>query len=276
MRPLTAEIASYRYMSGPYRRVQGLTRGLEVLCALNELPGATGSIVELSRRTSLHRTTVKRLLETLRDCGFVRQTPGSNSYCVTFRVRKLSVGFRDENLVSQIAAPFMQELTREVLWPSDIMTLDGDELVIRESTHSFSPLSFHRGMIGEHVPLLDTAAGRAYLAFCPEREREALLELLRSRTDTQGDRARNRRAVRAMMQTTQARGYALNEGDWIGGGRYGAIAVPVMSKRHVLASLNLIFSKRVIKPTQAAERYLAALKSTAEAIARALPVDARV
>jgi IclR family mhp operon transcriptional activator len=261
-------------MGGPYRRIQGLSRGLEILCALNELPGATGSIVELSRRTSLHRTTVKRLLETLRDCGFVRQTPGSNSYCVTFRVRKLSLGFRDEDLVSQIAAPFMQELTREVLWPSDIMTLDGDELVIRESTHHFSPLSFHRGMIGEHVPLLDTAAGRAYLAFCPAGEREALLGLLRSRTDAQGERARNRRAVRGMLQATQARGYALNEGDWIGGGRYGAIAVPVSSKRRVLACLNLIFSKRVIKPEQAAERYLAALKSTAGAIARALPAAA--
>lgn len=252
-------------MAGPYRRIQGLSRGLEILCALNELPGASGSILELSRRTALHRTTVKRLLETLRDCGFVRRTPGSNSYCVTFRVRKLSLGFRDENLVSQIAAPFMQELTREVLWPSDIMTLEGDELLIRESTHPFSPLSFHRGMIGERVPLLDTAAGRAYLAFCPDAEREALLELL-------GERSRNRRAVRTMVQATQARGYALNEGDWIGGGRYGAIAVPVMARRRVLASLNLIFSKRVIKPEQAAGRYLAALKSTATAIARALQV----
>jgi IclR family mhp operon transcriptional activator len=260
-------------MSGSYRRVQGLTRGLEVLCALNELPGATGSIIELSRRTALHRTTVKRMLETLRASGFVRQSPGSNGYCVTFRVRKLSIGFRDENWVSQIAGPFMQELTREVLWPSDIMTLEGDELVIRESTHSSSRLSFHHGMIGAHVPLLDTAAGRAYLAFCPEDEREALLELLRSRTDAQGERARNRRVVRAMVQATQTRGYALNEGDWIGGGRFGAIAVPVMSRRRVLASLNLIFSKRVIKPEKAAERYLAALKSTAGAIARALPAE---
>ena len=255
----------------PYRRIQGLARGLEVMCALNELPGGEGSIVELGRRTALHRTTVKRVLETLRTCGFVRQTPGSNRYCLTFRVRKLSAGFRDEEWVSQIAAPLMRELTAEVLWPSDILTLEGDELVVRESTHPFSPLSFHHGMIGEHVPLLETAAGRAFLAFCPPAEREALLGMLRTRTDARGELARNVRQVNSMLSATRARGYAVNEGDWIGAGRFGAIAMPVMSGKRVLASLNIIFSKRVIRPDQAARRYLAALSSTAGKIARALP-----
>ena len=152
-----------------YRHIQGVASGLEILCALNELSGGAGSITEISRRTSLHRTTTKRILETLRACGFVRQTPGSNRYCLSFRVRKLSGGFREEEWISQIAESLMRHLTREVLWPSDILTLNRDELVVRESTHPFSPLSFHRSMIAEYLPLLDTAAGRACLAFCPER-----------------------------------------------------------------------------------------------------------
>ncbi len=48
----------------PYREVRGLTRGLAVLRALNAMPGGVGGVVELARRTGLHRTTVKRLLET--------------------------------------------------------------------------------------------------------------------------------------------------------------------------------------------------------------------
>jgi IclR family mhp operon transcriptional activator len=262
-------------LSGRYRHIQALARGLEVLSALNEMQGGTGSIVELSRRTNLHRTTIKRILETLRACGFVRQSAGSNRYNLTFRVRKLSSGFRDEDWISQTAAPFMLELTQRVLWPSDILTLDGDELIIRESTHSYSRLSFHHGMVGERLPLLDTAAGRAYLAFCPPREREALLELLRGRDDYQGERARNQRAVRTMLRATKVRGYAVNEGDWIGGGQFGAIAVPVITRRRVLASLNLIFSKRVIKPAAAADRYLSALTETARKIAKALPSETK-
>jgi IclR family mhp operon transcriptional activator len=126
-------------------------------------------------------------------------------------------------------------------------------------------------MIGEHLPLLDTAAGRAYLAFCPQRECEALLDLLRARTDRQGERARNARLVNAMLKETRERGYAVNRGDWIDQGRFGAIAVPVTRGRRVLACLNVIFSRRVIQPEQAAERYLGALRATAKRIARTVP-----
>ena len=251
-----------------YYRIQGLTRGLAILCALNELPGGAGSILQIARLTSLHRTTAKRILETLRTCGFVRHVPGSNHYSLTFRVRKLSGGFHDEEWISEGAMPLMRELTSKVLWPSDIVTLEGDELIIRESTHPFSPLSFHRSMVGERLPLLETAAGRAYLAFCPEREREALLDLLRTRSDRQGERARNIRAVKVMLEETRRRGYAVNRGDRANQERFGAIAVPIMRGRRVFACLNIIFSRRVIQPEQAAERYLYALRSTAVRIAR--------
>jgi IclR family mhp operon transcriptional activator len=48
---------------------------------------------------------------------------------------------------------------REVLWPTDISTLDVDAMVVRETTHRFSRLSFHRAMVGRRLPLLLTASG---------------------------------------------------------------------------------------------------------------------
>ena len=50
---------------GPYKEVRGLARGLQVLKAMNRLPGGIGSTTELARACMLDPTTTKRLLETL-------------------------------------------------------------------------------------------------------------------------------------------------------------------------------------------------------------------
>ena len=221
----------------------------------------------LAITTALHRTTVKRLLETLREAGFVRRLP-DDSYGLTVRVRNLSEGFTDEACISQIAAPLLRRLTEEVLWPSDLVTLEGDELVVRESTHAFSRLSFHPGMLGQRLPFLLTAIGRAYLAFCIPEERDALIEMLRQRGDADGQRSLDARQVRQLLGGTRARGYAINEGEWIGGGRFGAIAVPVLFEGYAIACINLIFSKRAISTGEAAKRYLNALSATAQEIGR--------
>lgn len=39
----------------------------------------------------------------------------------------------------------------------------------------FSRLSFQRSMVGRRLPVLQTAIGMAYLAFCGEAEREQIL-----------------------------------------------------------------------------------------------------
>ena len=54
-----------------YKTVRGLSRGLALLNALNRLDGGA-SPTRLAELTGLHRTTVRRLLETLQDEGYVR------------------------------------------------------------------------------------------------------------------------------------------------------------------------------------------------------------
>lgn len=140
-----------------YKTVRGLTRGLMLLNMLNKLDGgaSVGLLAELS---GLHRTTVRRLLETLQEEGYVRRSPSDDSFRLTIKVRQLSEGFRDEQWISALAAPLLGDLLREVVWPTDVSTLDVDAMVVRETTHRFSRLSFHRAMVGRRLPLLKTAS----------------------------------------------------------------------------------------------------------------------
>jgi IclR family mhp operon transcriptional activator len=253
---------------GIYKEVRGLSRGLAVLKALNRLPGGIGSTSELARLCALDRTTTKRLLETLRAQGFVRQGEKEGQYYLTFEVRRLSEGFEDEAWVARIASPAMQAAVRELVWPCDLGTAEAGFMVVRESTHRWSALSQHRAMIGEKMPLLETAIGRAYLAAADEAEREALLELLRRRGDRLGELARDAAFVQRLISQTLERGYAINEGEWLQEADFAAVAVPVHAGQRLLAALNLVFPKAAVSERDLQERFVPALRRLADAIGR--------
>ncbi len=253
-------------MAAPYRKVQGLHRGLDILSTLNLHRGGAATISELSEATSLHRTTVRRILETLVQAGYVAPVPSSNQYRLSVRVRSLSSGFRDEVWITDIASKPLSRLTADILWPSDIATLERSEMVIRASTHSLTSLSFHRSMVGRSLPMLSTAVGCAYLAFCSPAECAAILNVIGSRRDEEGEKARNSKAVGKLLDRIRTQGHAFNGGMWIDTDRFNAIAVPVMSGERVLACINVVFSIRSISAKDAVARYVEPLSATAREI----------
>lgn len=248
-----------------YALVRGLTRGLDVLRALNRTPGGRSSVAELARVTSIHRTTVRRLLETLASAGYVQSSASDGQFFVTLRVRDLSEGFTDREWISGVAAPVMGELLRKMRWPSDLTTLDGAAMFIRESTHRFSPLSFERAMVGIRMPLLLTASGRAYLAECDKEEQEQLIRLAAADPE-QAAIATNRKLVSQMIAQVRKQGYASNEGDWHKGSRTSALAVAVHGHGRVLGCLNVIYAKRAASLKEACARFLPLLREASREI----------
>lgn len=261
MRPLTG---------AQYRHVQGLERGLAVLKALNYAADGKASVRELSECTTLHRTTVRRLLETLLTLGYVRRSASDDSYRLTLCVRDLSDGFTDDEWVAAVAAPVLGRLLKAVLWPSDLTTLDGTEMVIRETTHRFSALSFHRAMVGRRLPLLYTASGRAYLAFCPEKERKELVRHLIAGGGLQAALARDSALLARLLNRVRQCGYATSEGDWGREAHIGAIAVPIERSKKVLGCLNVVYLKKAMSTEKAAQSYLAALRQAKQEIENAV------
>lgn len=251
-----------------YKEVRGLARGLDVLKALNTLPGGIGSTTELARLCGLDRTTTKRLLETLRAEGLVRQGERDGQYYLTFEVRRLSEGFEDEAWVSQVASPLMRESVRELLWPCDLATVEAGFMVVRESTHRWSNLSQHRAMIGERMPIFVTALGRAYLSACDAAELEALLELLGQRNDALGELARDPARVDQLIHETRYRGYAYNDGEWIREAEFAAVAVPVHSGKRLLGALNMVFPKAAVPEADLRRRFVPRLLRLASAIGK--------
>lgn len=249
-----------------YALVRGLVRGLDLLRALNGAEEGRANLAQLAAATGLHRTTVRRLLETLMSEGYVRRSESDDRYRLALRVRALAEGFRDDDWIAAIVAPALSELLQRVVWPSDLTTPQGAYVVIRESTHRFSPLSFHRAMVGQTMPMLLTASGRAFLAHCPDEEREQVLHLARSGTDDQARLARDDRFVAHVIERTREMGYGSNDGEWTSQRKVGAIALPVRFGGRPLGAINIVYLNRAVTLKEAVRRYLPALQNAVRGI----------
>ena len=144
-------------------------------------------------------------------------------------------------------------------------------MVIRQSTHSLSPLSFHRGALGRRLPMLMTSMGRAYLAFSKEATREHTLSLIAAKYERGEVPLMSLATFRQILIKTRADGYGSNYGEWQDDKKVAAIAVPVMGKRGaVVACVNVVAITRALKPKQLGDRFLAPLRTAAAALEKAI------
>ncbi|WP_343171401.1 UPF0149 family protein, partial [Pseudomonas aeruginosa] len=116
-----------------------------------------------------------------------------------------------------------------------------DAMVVRETTHRFSRLSFHRAMVGRRLPLLKTASGLTWLAFCPEQERKELIEMLASRPGDDYQLAREPLKLEAILARARKEGYGQNYRGWDQEEKIASIAVPLRSEQRVIGFMNLAF-----------------------------------
>ena len=245
------------------RPIRALNRGLEVLTELNRLERA--AINTLANAVGLPRTTTYRILETLRLGGYVERDAHDDCYRPTIMVRALSEGFDDEAMVAHIAKPHLATLGNAIVWPISIATPSGSVMMIRETTDLQSPLALEQYGAGIRVPMLTSAAGRAYLAYCSTPQREALLELL-SRSSLPEDRlVRSRVEVERILNETRTQGYGMAQR----ARRVSeetSLAIPVRGKDRVLATISVRYAATAVPLRTAVEQFLPKMRDVVSKI----------
>jgi IclR family mhp operon transcriptional activator len=249
-----------------YKQIRALKRGLDVLLALNHERNAT--VGTLSERTGIHRTTVYRVLETLEQLGYVRRSSTGDAYRLTVLVRALSEAVDDSEIVASAASPCLEQLLGEVVWPSSVATAGPDAMIIRETTHGRSELFVHDVTVGTRSPVLTTAMGRAYLAYCEEEERQEILGKIGRSNSPEAALARNRRYVEQIIETTRAKGYGTSFGDTEA--NLGSVAMPIRSPERVMGCINVVFFTSSVPRQSAEQKFVPALTRAVAAIERKL------
>ncbi|MCK6370478.1 MAG: helix-turn-helix domain-containing protein [Gammaproteobacteria bacterium] len=245
------------------RPIRALQRGLEVLHVLNLHNGATVS--EVAAAIDLPRTTTYRILETLCIAGYAYRAASDERYRLTILVRGLSDGFDDEAWVTQIARPYIYQLCNELVWPIAVATLSGSTMLVRQTTDHRSPLAIEKRGPGFRVPILSSASGLAYLAFCPEEQREAIIDILSKSRKEEDHPAQNRKRLGEVLAEIRRRGFSASRrsrriSDEI------SLSVPVVAGQRLLAALTIRFSSTAVPEAQGIQRFIPRLRETAAQI----------
>jgi IclR family mhp operon transcriptional activator len=262
--------------------IRGLERGLKVLRFLHAEP--ISSLHDIHRATAISKPSLLRILNTMEQAGVVARRLADGRYrlsAFTDAVRK-----RDRHdRVAEAAAPVLARLCRTVKWPSDLFVPAGGCMERRETNlpHSPFPLLGLHSRVGGRVGWLMTGVGRAYLAWCPGKEREAILRTLQKSNNPEDWLARDPRKLERILTEVRHRGYATRDPTYVAG-RYGetsvddgaaAIAVALSDGKRVHGSINFRWIRTVFTVEDFAARHLADLQDAAREIVGSLRRPAR-
>lgn len=160
--------------------VQSFQRGLSVIRSF----GAHASMQTLSdvaKITGLSRATVRRLLLTLVEEGYVRQE--GSGFELTSRVLDLGYAYLSSHQLPELARPHLQALSDKVRESSSVAVLDGAHVVYVARVQANRVMTVSIG-IGSRFPAYRTSLGRALLAWLPEADVLAIWEATDRRDPT--------------------------------------------------------------------------------------------
>ena len=233
--------------------IEPVARSFTILEALSRRPH--GTIAALAAETELPRPTVVRLLKTLTELGYATQVSRAAGYRLTDKVLGLAQGIRFVDHLVDVAAPHMSRFTKKYGWPLYLGTISDRAITIRHSTAAESPMSFERSALQKKSPILSSALGRAWLAFCSADERRAVLEHLGVKPDAK---------LAAAFAKIRREGYSFTV--LPKSGRLQGIGVAIRKGDRVMGCLSMRFIRSAMSEAEAGARYGAPLNSLAAVI----------
>ena len=212
--------------------IESLARGLEVITAFQ--PGHEAmTLSDLAAATGLARPTVRRILLTLAELGFVR-AEGAR-YSLTPRVLDLGTAYVGSQGLWEVARPHLRELSAQTDESCSIAQLDGSDIVYvaRAAVPKIVGLSVQ---IGTRFPALQTSLGKVLLA---ELDADALTATLadptRSGITPLWQPSPEERD--AELRQVRARGWAVTDQQLALGIR--SVAAPIRDGERVVAAVNV-------------------------------------
>lgn len=266
------------------KSIHALARGLEVLQLLQTSGALT--LADLHRLSGIPKASLLRILKTLLERGFVWQRMVDDAWVPSFSLAELAGRMDRESQLVEVASPVLADLTAKIEWPSVLAVPRLTHMEVLETNAArayFDNITL--GPVGFQVNMLRSASGRAFVSFCEAPVREAILETLR-RSDRKGNRiARSADYVAQILTETRSQGFGLRDVDFGGDFDEGrgmvddgreSLGVPIRLGNHVPGTLNITWTRRVLRREKAIALLVPAALQAAEEISRRLMRSAGV
>ncbi|MEE4453992.1 helix-turn-helix domain-containing protein [Novosphingobium resinovorum] len=247
--------------------IRAISRAISVLQAINR--SGSLNMMEIAQQSQVPYPTACRIVQTLLHEGLIEREGTRKHYRPTPLVQTLSQGFQGHGELVHFARPHIATLTREIGWPITLSTHVGSSMVLRDSTHSLTSLTFNEYHPGYAMPILDCAAGLVHLAFCSAEERETVLTSLSRFGDDEIRHVLGVLREGALLDGVRASGYAARGYNrfTLNPGKTSSIAVPILSGETVHGCLTVAFFAAALEIREAVRELQPRLKACAAQIA---------
>ncbi|MBA1334776.1 MAG: Transcriptional regulator, IclR family [Firmicutes bacterium] len=218
--------------------VQSLVRALDIIELLDR-EGELG-ISEISNTLGLEKTTVHRLISTLKFKGYVAQNKSNQKYSNSFKLFEMGNNVVEGLGLRRQAQPFMEELAEKSHEAVNLAILNGKHMFYIDKIESSETIKVDL-RIGKRLPVYCTGLGKAMLAFMPE---ERVHELFKGETFVKYTKNTidNVQGLMLELRRIKAQGYSIDNEEYIPG--LVCVAAPVMSFRgEAVAALSVAVPK---------------------------------
>jgi IclR family pca regulon transcriptional regulator len=251
--------------------ISSLARGLSILEAFDQAHPRLG-ITDLAKKTGLSKSTIYRLIFTLRSLDYVIPGGQGNKYTLGPKVLRLGYAVLSSLDLREIAQPYLLRLSHRVKETVNLAVLDEWKLVYVErfKTQQIVNINLH---VGSRLELYNTAMGRVLAAFNSEEWLAQYMKYLEKIPEANLYWRNKGEKLRKILEEVRKNDFAVNNQELTPGLR--SIASPVRNREgQVVGAVNIAVSSSIYSLERLKEEMMPSLRNTTRSISLALGFEA--
>lgn len=195
---------------------------IELLSKEHEL-----GITEISNKLHLDKSTVFRIISTLKEKEVVDQNPITQRYHNSLKLFELGNKIVEDLGLRRLAQPVIKELAEITGETVNLAILDGDSIVYIDKIESPATIKVDLP-IGKRLPSYCTGLGKAMLAYLSKEKIEGILKLIKFEKYTEKTYLNKEEFLNALKEI-KIKGYSFDDEEYVEGLK--CIAVPILDFR---------------------------------------------
>jgi IclR family KDG regulon transcriptional repressor len=248
--------------------------GIEPVKAVNKTMGLLEAlaqekemgVIDLAGRAGMHKSTVYRFLNSLKELGYVRQNTANEKYSLTLKLFELGSCVLGRMELWEQAHPILEQLAEQTHETIHLAVLDDGSLVYLGKIESTQALRVSMSSrVGQSAPTHCTGVGKLLLAYAPPEQVERILKREGLRRFTEHT-ITERSLLAKELDSIRQNGFAIDDEEHEVGVR--CVAAPVRNNQGTTVAALSISMPSVRLPNAEIPRYREFVTKAAEEISR--------
>ncbi|MGP4069511.1 IclR family transcriptional regulator [Halobacillus sp. B29] len=156
--------------------VQSVDRALSILQLLQDNSEGMG-VTEIAHRLGVAKSTVHRLLASLKQKGYVKQDEMLEKYRLGLKLLELGETVSENIDIRTTANPYLVKLAQETGETIHLGIREETEVIYVDKVERYAPIRMYSS-VGKRAPLYCTGIGKALLAFVSSKVQDHLMSIL--------------------------------------------------------------------------------------------------